>query len=79
MLEVSQNNQKYHLLLILTDGIITDIQATIDQIVRGSSLPLSIVIIGVGGANFSQMNHLDSDDKPLYSRAYKKNSERDIV
>lgn len=66
--EVSQCNQEYYLLLILTDGIISDMEKTIDQIVRGSDLPLSIVIVGVGEADFSSMNVLDADDKPLYSR-----------
>ena len=46
--EISQYNQHYYTLLILTDGIINDMDATIDQIVRGSSLPLSIIIVGVG-------------------------------
>jgi Copine len=39
--------------LILTDGVINDIQNTIDEVVRGSDLPLSIVIVGVGNADFS--------------------------
>ena len=34
--------------MIITDGIINDMQATIDEIVRGSSLPISIIIVGVG-------------------------------
>jgi len=51
-LEVSQRNQKYIILLIITDGIINDMEKTIDQIVRGSSLPLSIIIVGVGEADF---------------------------
>lgn len=45
---------------------------TIDQIVRGSSLALSIIIVGVGNADFTQMDVLDADDDPLYSRKYKK-------
>ena len=35
--------------------MITDMNDTIDRIVKGSSLPLSIVIVGVGGADFSAM------------------------
>lgn len=50
--EVSQHNQEYNVLMILTDGIISDLEATIDQIVRGSKLGLSIIIVGVGNANF---------------------------
>ena len=59
-------------MLILTDGIINDMQQTIDEIVRGSDLPLSIVIVGVGEADFDSMNTLDADSEPLYSKKYKK-------
>lgn len=38
----------YHILLILTDGVIHDLEATIDVIVESSALPVSIIIIGVG-------------------------------
>lgn len=51
---------------------------TIDQIVRGSYLPLSIIIIGVGDADFSSMDILDADDEPLYSNKYK-HQQSDIV
>jgi hypothetical protein len=54
-------------LLILTDGAITDSQKTIDAIVQASFLPLSIIIIGVGNADFSQMNILDGDGMALRS------------
>ena len=39
----------YHL------GIINDMQATIQAIVSSSGLPLSIIIVGVGGADFGAM------------------------
>ena len=67
------------ILLIITDGIINDMQKTIDEIVRGSSLPLSIIIVGVGSADFSSMDVLDADDEPLYSKKYKKYMAADIV
>ena len=76
---VDQTNQKYNILLIITDGIINDMQKTIDQIVRGSSLPLSIIIVGVGNDDFESMDILDADEVPLYSMRYKKNMEADIV
>jgi vacuolar-type H+-ATPase subunit F/Vma7 len=68
---VSQVSQKYFILLLLTDGIINDMQKTIDEIVRGSGLPLSIIIVGVGNEDFSSMHQLDADDEPLYSKASK--------
>ena len=76
---VSQMNQKYNILLIITDGIINDMQKTIDQVVRGSSLPVSIIIVGVGSDDFESMDILDADEVPLYSQRYKKNMEADIV
>ena len=42
-------------MIICQDGEITDMHRTIDRIVAASSLPLSIVIVGVGGANFTKM------------------------
>lgn len=76
---VTQAHQKYFILLIITDGIINDMQKTIDQIVRGSTLPLSIIIVGVGNDDFESMDTLDADEVPLYSMKYKKNMEADIV
>ncbi len=62
----NENNKlKYHILMILTDGMIDDIDETIEELVEGSFLPLSVIIIGVGRADFSNMNILDADDNPL--------------
>ena len=63
-------HQKYFILLIITDGIINDMQKTIDQIVRGSTLPLSIIIVGVGSDEFTSMDTLDADETPLFSTRY---------
>lgn len=48
---------------MLTDGAISDIEDTKRAIIAASSLPLSIIIVGVGGADFSAMDLLDADDK----------------
>ena len=52
----------YHCLLILTDGIIHDLRETVDLIVRGANYPLSIIIVGIGEADFGAMEFLDGDD-----------------
>ena len=59
------NSLIYHILLILTDGIINDLGQTIDILVEGSFLPLSVIIIGIGNDNFEEMVVLDGDDNPL--------------
>lgn len=37
------------------DGVITDLQETKDALVQAADLPLSILIVGVGGADFKEM------------------------
>eukprot|EP00742_Colponemidia_sp_Colp-10_P002200 GILJ01002352.1.p1 GENE.GILJ01002352.1~~GILJ01002352.1.p1 ORF type:complete len:570 (+),score=97.05 GILJ01002352.1:35-1711(+) len=75
---VSQAEQKYFILLIITDGVINDMDATVARIVSASSLPLSIVIVGVGSADFEGMKMLDGDDGRLRDGAGRY-VERDIV
>ena len=69
---------EYQILMILTDGIIVDLDETIDQIVIGSFLPLSIIIIGIGDNDFENMDTLDGNDDPLISTDGIKR-QRDIV
>jgi len=67
----------YQVLLILTDGIINDMAPTTAAIVDASSLPISIIIVGVGQEDFAAMEHLDGDEKRL--SAGSREAERDIV
>lgn len=64
----TQESQNYFILLVITDGVITDMANTVDRIVDASNLPLSIVIVGVGAADFSNMEVLDADETPLKNR-----------
>ncbi|XP_032898026.1 LOW QUALITY PROTEIN: copine-1 [Amblyraja radiata] len=58
---------QYYVLLIITDGAITDLDQTRDAIVKASHLPMSIIIVGVGNADFKAMEFLDGDDGVLKS------------
>ncbi|XP_054607307.1 copine-3 isoform X5 [Nothobranchius furzeri] len=58
---------QYYVLLIITDGVITDMDETRNSIVNASRLPMSIIIVGVGGADFSAMEFLDGDNGRLRS------------
>ncbi|XP_005994463.1 copine-6 [Latimeria chalumnae] len=58
---------KYYILLILTDGVVTDMAETRDAVVEASHLPMSIIIVGVGNADFTDMRTLDGDEGVLHS------------
>ena len=64
-IKFENNPLRYHILLILTDGIINDLGQTIDALVEGSFLPLSVIIIGIGNDHFEEMVVLDGDLNPL--------------
>jgi hypothetical protein len=76
--ESFRTSRTYTILLMMTDGLIDDMADTIDAIVAAGRLPLSIIIIGVGTANFDAMDVLDADDRPLVSRTGQRMA-RDLV
>ncbi|PFX18281.1 copine-3-like isoform X1 [Stylophora pistillata] len=68
---------QYYVLLLLTDGVLSDMEDTKAAIVKASRLPMSVIIVGVGQADFKDMDELDADEGRLRSgRHY---AERDIV
>jgi len=73
----NMHSNNYFILLIITDGVICDLENTKRSIIRASSLPMSIIIVGVGSADFESMNELDSDTGPLEQDG--KKAARDIV
>ena len=75
---IAENKMNYTVLMILTDGIIDDMDDTIDSLVEASFLPISVIIIGIGDADFTNMNFLDADDQPLVDRNGRK-ADRDLV
>ncbi|XP_053717693.1 copine-8 isoform X3 [Synchiropus splendidus] len=47
-----KDGSQYFVLLIITDGVISDMAQTKESIVNAASLPMSIIIVGVGPAEF---------------------------
>ena len=64
--------------MILIDGIIEDIDNTINALFESSYLSISVIIIGIGNADFSNMNVIDADDDPLYDNNGRK-ADKDLV
>ncbi|XP_049319113.1 copine-9 isoform X2 [Astyanax mexicanus] len=71
------DGSQYFVLLMITDGVISDMVQTKEAVVNASSLPMSIIIVGVGPAEFDAMEELDGDEVRVSSRG--RAAERDIV
>jgi len=75
---LAPQSTSYTILLIITDGEITDMDQTVRAIVECDNLPLSIIIVGVGnGCDFELMDQLDGDKQKL--RSGHNQMKRDIV
>ncbi|XP_065828403.1 copine-3-like [Oscarella lobularis] len=70
-------SNNYFILLLLTDGVLSDMADTKKAVVEASDLPMSIIIVGVGNADFSDMETLDADKHRLQYGT--KVAARDIV
>uniref|UniRef100_A0A8C9WAQ0 Copine-2 n=1 Tax=Scleropages formosus TaxID=113540 RepID=A0A8C9WAQ0_SCLFO len=69
---------QYFILLIITDGVISDMDETRHAVVQAAKLPMSIIIVGVGNADFAAMEFLDGDNRVLRSHTGEE-AIRDIV
>ncbi|KAL7865055.1 hypothetical protein AOLI_G00164750 [Acnodon oligacanthus] len=71
------DGSQYFVLLMITDGVISDMVQTKEAVVNASSLPMSVIIVGVGPAEFDAMEELDGDEVRVSSKG--RAAERDIV
>jgi hypothetical protein len=69
---VTQQQQKYYVLLMITDGSINDESHTFTEIQKSRDQPLTILIVGVGSHEFADMHKLEGPHcKFLPMRDYK--------
>uniref|UniRef100_A0A8C7JXD4 Copine family member 9 n=1 Tax=Oncorhynchus kisutch TaxID=8019 RepID=A0A8C7JXD4_ONCKI len=71
------DGSQYFVLLMITDGVISDMVQTKEAVVNAAALPMSIIIVGVGPAEFDAMEELDGDEVRVSSKG--RIAERDIV
>jgi len=55
-----EGKQSYSILLILTHGCVSDIEATKNVLKEVANAPLSIILVGIGENDFSAMKFLDN-------------------
>ena len=75
---INSGRMTYFILMIITDGQISDMEKTKEAIVECSELPMSIIIVGVGDEDFDNMGELDGDEGVLKTNSGK-TAKRDIV
>jgi len=76
--EMEQKEKRFFVLCIFTDGSIHDMEKTKELVVKLSHLPVSIIIVGIGDEDFSQMVVLDADSKVLVDK-HGQAAARDII
>ncbi len=76
-MEERSQGSDYCVLLLLTDGGIADLEETKKLLVENSHLPMSIILVGLGRGDMTDMDILDDDQRTMSYRGRK--AERDIV
>lgn len=66
----SDTKVQYCVLLVLTDGIVNDLQSTQElvQSYRQLKLPLSVIMVGIGRADFSEFHKWNNEPSDIRGR-----------
>jgi hypothetical protein len=76
----AKQKQTYTVLLLLTDGVLDeDLEPTLEAVVAASGAAISIVIVGVGRADFTDMDRIDSDSQLIVAPRSGRKAVRDAV
>ena len=75
----SSNPKDFNVLMIITDGCISDYKEVIDSVIEDQNLPMCINIIGIGAHPPKQMKRLNGDFGSTKSSDKKKKLERKVL
>ena len=76
--EKEEYYKEYHIMLLLSSNIPTDMEEFTQELVRSSNLPMSVIIVGIGDEDFSSLEEL-AENKSHAFDYYRENSSRNVL
>eukprot|EP00931_Biecheleriopsis_adriatica_P062526 TRINITY_DN37704_c0_g1_i1.p1 TRINITY_DN37704_c0_g1~~TRINITY_DN37704_c0_g1_i1.p1 ORF type:complete len:1138 (-),score=218.32 TRINITY_DN37704_c0_g1_i1:32-3445(-) len=77
--KIPPSDMKFFVMVILTDGEIEDQEQTVQELKACIDLPVSIIFVGIGNADFSFLKELEREMRSLFPKKDKKDKDDEEI